>query len=123
MWSSALSHETARVEGCSAFPLASRHCQAHTGLHMCRYPGHAIAASEFTGEALNGTSEMSDYGTDAFVKLACMRPVYMLTVLDLGYGSHPPEDKLAHSPKPLVPTTLRKTETSGAALTGVSSSV
>jgi hypothetical protein len=56
----------------------------HRSALMCRYPGHAIAASEFTGLPLNGTSEMHDYGTDAFAKLACMRPVYMQTILDYG---------------------------------------
>lgn len=29
---------------------------------------------------------MYEYGTDAFAKLACMRPVYLQTFLDLGYS-------------------------------------
>ncbi len=46
-----------------------------------------MAASEFTNEALNSGSALFEYGTEAFTKLACARPIYLQTVLDLGFGA------------------------------------
>ncbi len=51
-----------------------------------RYPGHAIVATEFTREALSSGSGLFEYGTEAFTKLACARPVYLQTILDLGFS-------------------------------------
>ena len=52
----------------------------------CRFPGHAIAASEFTSEALASGSGLYEYGSTAFTRLACARPVYLQTILDMGYS-------------------------------------
>ena len=54
---------------------------------VVRYPGHAVAASEFTNEALNSGAALFEYGTEAFTKLACARPVYLQTILDLGFSA------------------------------------
>ena len=51
-----------------------------------RVPGHAIVATEFTREALSSGSGLFEYGTEAFTKLACARPVYLQTILDLGFS-------------------------------------
>lgn len=52
----------------------------------CRFPGHAVVATEFTREALSSGTGLFEYGTEAFTRLACARPTYLQTILDLGYS-------------------------------------
>ena len=47
------------------------------GTHMCRYPGHVLPVSDFTGETLGEGSDLLEWGTSAFSVMACKRPLYL----------------------------------------------
>ena len=42
-----------------------------------RYPGHGVPASAFTNTELGQGSDVFEWGTQAFSKIACARPVYL----------------------------------------------
>ena len=42
-----------------------------------RYPGHGVPASAFTNAELGQGSDVFEWGTQAFSKIACARPVYL----------------------------------------------
>ncbi len=44
---------------------------------MCRYPGHVLPVSDFTGETLGEGSDLLEWGTSAFSVMACKRPLYL----------------------------------------------
>ena len=43
-------------------------------------------ATDFTKEALSSGSALYEFGSEAFTKLACARPVYLQAILDLGFS-------------------------------------
>ena len=49
----------------------------YSEMHMCRYPGHVLPVSDFTGETLGDGSDLLEWGTSAFSVMACKRPLYL----------------------------------------------
>ncbi|CAL8465666.1 g5202 [Coccomyxa elongata] len=49
-----------------------------------RYPGHVVRRSAFFEEAVSGTG-LYEWSSASFAQAACVRPVYLEMVLDLGY--------------------------------------
>lgn len=52
----------------------------------CRFPGHAVPASSFTGQPLSAALELHRFGTEAFTAMACARPVYLSAVLEASFA-------------------------------------